>query len=68
MLAGPAAGRERATFRVALLEAVELATLEWVEWFNHRRLFELIGELTPVEKEEVYFQYQESAKVARLTQ
>lgn len=24
-------------------EAVEYATLEWVDWFNHRRLLELIG-------------------------
>ena len=46
------------------LEAVELATLEWVEWFNHRRLFEPISDLTPVEKEEVYNQNQEWAKVA----
>ncbi len=46
------------------LEAVELATLEWVEWFNHRRLFEPIGDLTPVEKEEIYYQDQEWAKVA----
>ena len=46
------------------LEAVELATLEWAEWFNHRRLFEPIGDLTPVEKEEIYYQNQEWAKVA----
>ena len=26
------------------LEAVEFATLEWVDWFNHRRLLELIGD------------------------
>ena len=45
------------------LEAVELATLEWVEWFNHRRLFELIGDLTPVEKEKIYYQNQEWVKV-----
>ncbi len=46
------------------LEAVELATLEWVEWFNHRRPFEPIGDVTPVEKEETYDQDQEWAKVA----
>ena len=46
------------------LEAVKLATLEWVEWFNNRRLFEPIGDLTPGEKEEVYLQNQEWAKVA----
>ena len=32
------------------LEGVEFATLEWVEWFNHRRLFEPVGDLTLVEK------------------
>ena len=48
------------------IEAVELATLEWVEWFNHRRLSEPIGELTPVEKEEIYHQNLEWATVARL--
>ncbi len=46
------------------LEAVELATLEWVEWFNHRRLFEPIGDTTPAEKEEQYYLNQEWAKVA----
>lgn len=28
-------------------EAVELATLEWVSWFNHHRLFEPIGYIPP---------------------
>lgn len=46
---------------------MELATLEWVEWFNHRRLFGPIGDLTQVEKEEIYFQNQEWVKVAWLT-
>ena len=46
------------------LETVELATLEWVEWFNHRQLFGPICDLTPVEKEEIYYQNQEWAKVA----
>ena len=31
------------------LEAMEFATLEWVDWFNHRRLFEPIGDLPPAE-------------------
>ena len=46
------------------LEAVELPTLEWVEWFNHRRLFEPIGDLTPIGKEDIYCQNREWAKVA----
>ena len=28
-------------------EAVELATLEWVHWYNHRRLFEPLGHVPP---------------------
>jgi transposase InsO family protein len=36
------------------LEDVELATLEWVWWFNHRRLLEPIGYLPPVEYEDNY--------------
>ena len=41
------------------LEAVEFATLEWVDWFNHRRLFEPIGNIPPAEFEEVYYRSQE---------
>ena len=36
-------------------EAVELATLKWVDWFNHRRLLEPIGNIPPAEAEERYF-------------
>ena len=42
------------------LEAVEFATLEWVDWFNNRRLFEPIGNLPPVEFEEVYYRSQKT--------
>ena len=38
------------------LEAVEFATLEWVDWFNHRRLLEPIGYLPPAEYEARYYQ------------
>jgi putative transposase len=37
------------------LEAVELATLEWIDWFNHRRLLEPIGNLPPAEVEARYY-------------
>ena len=40
------------------LEEVEFATLEWVDWFNNRRLFEPIGNIPPAEFEEMYFQSQ----------
>ncbi len=36
------------------LEAVEYATLEWVDWFNNRRLLEPIGNMPPVEAEVRY--------------
>jgi transposase InsO family protein len=36
------------------LEAVEFATLEWVDWFNHRRLLEPIGNVPPAEAEAAY--------------
>jgi putative transposase len=35
------------------LEGVEFATLEWVDWFNNRRLLEPIGHMPPAEYEEV---------------
>jgi len=36
-------------------EAVELATLEWVSWFNHHRLLEPIGYIPPAEAETNYY-------------
>lgn len=38
------------------LEAVEFATLDWVDWFNHRRLLEPIGYIPPAEYEARYYQ------------
>ena len=35
-------------------EAVEFATLEWIDWFNNRRLLEPIGNIAPAEAEERY--------------
>ena len=35
-------------------EAVEYATLEWVDWFNNRRLLQPIGNIPPAEAEERY--------------
>jgi putative transposase len=43
------------------LDAVEFATLDWVDWFNHRRLLEPIGDVPPAEYEARYY---EQAKVA----
>ena len=38
------------------VEAVEFATLEWVDWFNHRRLLEPIGYVPPAEYEARYYE------------
>ena len=47
------------------LEAVEFATLEWVDWFNNRRLLEPIGNIPPAEAEACFFaQSRELAMVA----
>ena len=46
-------------------KAVELATLEWVSWFNHHRLLEPIGTIPPAEAEANYHrQFTESAMLA----
>ena len=36
-------------------ESVEFATIEWVDWFNHRRLLEPIGNVPPAEAEAAYY-------------
>ncbi len=36
-------------------EAIELATLDWVAWFNHQRLLEPIGYIPPAEAEANYY-------------
>lgn len=46
-------------------DAVEYATLEWVDWFNNRRLLEPIGNIPPAELEAAYYRQQDgSAMVA----
>jgi putative transposase len=42
------------------LEDVEFATLEWMDWFNNRRLLEPIGNIPPVEFEMAYYQSQKA--------
>jgi putative transposase len=47
------------------LDEVEFATLEWVDWFNNRRLLEPIGDVPPVEFEQAYYEQLEGqAKAA----
>jgi putative transposase len=45
-------------------EAVEFATLEWVNWFNHRRLLEPIGNIPPAEAEQRYYAMLEKPAMA----
>jgi putative transposase len=46
------------------LDDLELATLEWVDWFNHRRLFEAHGQIPPAEFEEIYYRQKGSGQQA----
>jgi putative transposase len=45
-------------------EAVEFATLEWVDWFNNRRLLEPIGNIPPAEPEAAYYAQRERTRIA----
>ncbi len=46
------------------LEEVEYATLEWVDWFNNRRLLEPIGDIPPAEFEQAYYDQLEGQAIA----
>jgi transposase InsO family protein len=46
------------------VEAVEYATLEWVDWFNNRRLLEPIGNIPPAEAEAAYYAGVEEQPIA----
>ena len=46
------------------LEAVEFATLEWVHWFNNRRLLSSIGNMPPAEAEACYYASREELRIA----
>jgi len=46
------------------MQAVEFATLEWVDWFNNRRLLSSIGNVPPAEAEANYYDSLEELKFA----
>jgi putative transposase len=46
------------------LEAVEFATLEWVDWYNNRRLLEPISNMPPAEAEARYYAQLEVSAMA----
>ena len=45
-------------------DAVEYAALEWVDWFNNRRLLESIGRVPPAEYERDYHRLNEAQAMA----
>jgi transposase InsO family protein len=48
------------------LDEVEYATLEWVDWFNHRRLLEPIGSVPPAEFEAAFRREEDPGYPVRL--
>jgi putative transposase len=50
------------------VEQVELATLEWVDWWNHRRLHTALGGRSPAEYEALYHQDQQQPALTGATQ
>ena len=54
--------RQRGPWRS--IDDVEYATLECVDWFDHRRLFQPIGDVPPAEFETAYYQQLEESALA----
>ena len=50
------------------LDDVEYATLEWIDWFNHRRILEPIGDIPPSEYEDNYYRQNSPADTTGLKQ
>jgi putative transposase len=48
------------------MDEVEYATLEWVDWFNHRRLLKPIGHVPPAEFEATFRGEEATSRTARL--
>lgn len=49
------------------VEHVEIATLEWVDWFNHRRLYEHCGDIPPAELEALYYGEHGTQRIAEFS-
>jgi putative transposase len=50
------------------IDDLEYATLEWVDWFNHRRLLEPIGDVPPAEFEAVHHRREDPSRTDGLKQ
>lgn len=57
--------KPRGPWRTA--DAVEYATAEWVDWFNHRRLYEYCGDIPPVDLENAYYADHRAKRTAELS-
>ncbi|WP_373864846.1 IS3 family transposase [Nocardia pseudovaccinii] len=57
--------KPRAPWRT--VDHVELATAEWVDWFNHRRLYQYCGDMPPAEMEAAYYAQQSTQQSAELS-
>ncbi len=49
------------------VDQVEVATLEWVDWFNHRRLYEHCGDLPPARYEALHYRDHRTQPVAEFS-
>jgi len=50
------------------LDGVEIATLEWVDWFNNRRLFEALGQIPPAEAEANYYRTEQPSESLQMAE
>jgi putative transposase len=57
--------KPRGPWRAA--DQVEVATLEWVDWFNHRRLYEHCGDVPPAELEAAYYRHHRTQQPAEFS-
>jgi len=57
--------KPRGPWRTA--DHVEIATLEWVDWFNHRRLYEHCGDVPPAELEAAYYRHEGTRQPAEFS-
>lgn len=57
--------KPRAPWRT--VDHVELATAEWVDWFNHRRLYRNCGDIPPAQLEAAYYAQQPARQPAELS-
>lgn len=49
------------------IEDVELATAQWIDWFNHRRLYEYCGDMPPAEMESAHYAHHRPQPTAELS-